>query len=473
MPKKFLIKLFTRLGAQPIVTSDLQQREVAFDESSNELVYKKTNNSIVRIGNSGGITPLAYLAAPADNDAARQAFLVALQTDLIAKGLMSPPPTYVVSGQITGTGNNGVALALVGAQTYNTTTDGSGNFSFPAVVDGSYTLTATKSGYYFTPFNRSVVVSGGNVTSQDFTIAVSAAAGTTTDTHVIVPTSNTGRLRAAVKSGFTLDAATFTNATAQAYTPCVEQNRIFVPNATGTGTVGVWNATTLAYIGSFTAVAGQNVFRLYYSGGKFGIVTSGGIRFGTYNFGTDVFTSGTLLANEVYPIDSDAGNGNIYIASSAGGAPSRNLTVVNVASETVTARTNVISGATNLIGVQFGAGKLLCIPSALSSQRIIDAGTFVQFGSDLPINGDPQRMSFAQGHWFQTSGAGGVMRWIKASDGTTGTIASVTAVGCVADDSFVYAADNSNNRLIRVDVATKAVVGSPLTGFASPNFLRS
>jgi hypothetical protein len=410
------------------------------------------------------LTPVAYQANPT---------LASLRDAMVSFGGMSPQPTYQVSGQITGTGNNGVAVALVGAQTYNTTTDGSGNFSFPAVVDGSYTLTANKSGYYFTPFNRSVTVSGANVTAQNFTIAVSAAAGTTTDTHVIVPTSNTGRLRAAVKSGFTLDAATFTNATAQAYTPCVEQSRIFVPNATGIGTVGVWNAATLAYIGSFTAVAGQNVFRLYFSGGKMAIVTSGGIRFGTYNFGTDVFTSGTLLANEVYPIDSDMGNGNIYIASSIGGSPSRNLTVVNIASETVTARTSVISGSTNLVGVQYGAGKLLCIPSTLSSQRIIDAGTFAQFGSDLPINGDPYRMAFAQGHWFQASGAGGVMRWIKVSDGTTGTIASVTAVGCVADDSYVYAADNTNNRLIRIDVATKAVVGSPLTGFASPNFLRS
>ena len=421
----------------------------------------------------GSVTPLNYLAAPADTDTARQAFLVALQADLIAKGLMNAPPTYQVSGQITGTSNDNVALSLVGTQTYNATSNGSGAFTFPAVLDGTYTLTAVKSGYYFTPFNRNVVVNNGNVTAQDFTIAVSTAAGTTTDTHVIVPTSNTGRLRAAKKLDFTQDAATFTNATAQGYTPCVEQGRVFVPNSTGIGTVGVWNATTLAYIGSFTAVAGQTAFRLYFSGGKMAIVTSGGIRFGTYNFGTDVFTSGTLLANEVYPVDSDMGNGNIYIASSYGGSPLRNLTVVNIASETVTARNNVFGGSANLVAVQFGGGKLLCVPSTLSSQRIIDAVTFAQFGSDLPVNGDPQRMAFAQGHWFQTSGAGNVMRWVKASDATTGTIASINAVGCVADDSFVYAADNNNNRIIRVDVATRLVSGSPLTGFASPNFIRS
>jgi hypothetical protein len=465
---------------QPGLTLAFQRIRQEFNKWTNKLGVA---NGIATLGADGkltvtqrpsvSITPLNYLAAPADTDTARQTFLVALQTDLIAKGLMAAPPSYVISGQITGTGNDNVALSLVGAQTYNTTSNGSGAFAFPAVLDGTYTLTANKSGYYFTPYSRNVVVSGGNITAQDFTIAVSSAAGTTTDTHVIVPTSNTGRLRAAKKSDFTLDAATFTNATAQAYTPCVEQTRIFVPNATGIGTVGVWNVATLAYIGSFTAVTGQNVFRLYFSGGKMAIVTSGGIRFGTYNFGTDVFTSGTLLANEVYPVDSDMGNGNLYIASSFGGAPARNLTVVNIASETVTARNNVFGGSANLVGVQYGAGKLLCVPSTLSSQRIIDATTFAQFGSDLAINGDPYRMAFAQGHWFQASGAGGVMRWIKVSDGTTGTIASVTAIGCVADDSFVYAADNTNNRLIRIDVATKAVVGSPLTGFASPNFLRS
>ena len=85
----------------------------------------------------GSVTPLNYLAAPADNDTARQAFLVALQTDLIAKGLMNAPPTYQVSGQITGTSNDNVALSLVGTQTYNATSNGSGAFTFPAVLDGT------------------------------------------------------------------------------------------------------------------------------------------------------------------------------------------------------------------------------------------------------------------------------------------------------------------------------------------------
>ncbi len=428
--------------------------------------WRKNASTWLDIGAAPGasLTPVAYQANPT---------LASLRDAMVQFGGMSPQPAYQVSGQITGTGNDNVALALVGTTTYNTTTDASGNFSFPAVVDGSYTLSATKSGYYFTPFNRSVTVSGADVTAQDFTIAVSTAAGTTTNTHVIVPTGNTGRLRAAIKSNFTIDAATFTNATAQGYMPCVEQGRIFVPNATGVGTVGVWNAATLAFVGSFTAVSGQTAFRLYFSAGKMAIVTSGGIRFGTYNFTTDVFTSGNLLANEVYPIDSDVANGNIYIASSYGGSPLRNLTVVNIASESVTARNNVYGSSTNLVGVQFCEGKLLVIPSTLSSQRVIDASTFAQVGTDLAISGDPQRMATAQGHWWQTSGTGNVVRWIRASDLATGTISSVNAVGCVADDNYLYAAENGNNRLIRIDLSTKAVVGSPLTGFTSPGFVRS
>jgi DNA-binding beta-propeller fold protein YncE len=203
------------------------------------------------------------------------------------------------------------------------------------------------------------------------------------------------------------------------------------------------------------------------------IVTAGGIRFGTYNFATDVFTSGTLLANEVYPLDSDAANGNIYIASYFGGSPGRNITVVNIASETVTARQTVNVGTGNLIAVQYGAGKLLCVPTG-SLQRIVDATTFVQFGSDVLLSTtDPNRMAFSQGHWFQTNG-GTSVRWINASDATTGTIAGFSgANGCVADDTYVYVADTSGSRIVRIDAATKTVSGTPVTGLASPAFIRS
>jgi hypothetical protein len=464
MPRNKFIRLYTKLSGA-FTASELVAREIALEESSNSLVTKKTDNTILRFGTGGGsLTPQPYQASPT---------LATLRDALVASGVMLPQPTYAVSGVISGSVDAGVNLALVGSNTYNTTSGAGGIFNFTGVVDGTYTLTPTISGHYFTPINRTVTVSGADVTGQNFTAAVSSASSTTTATHVIVPTSNSGRLRAVVKSSFTLDAATFINATAQGYTPCVEQNRIFVPNATGVGTVGVWDATSLAYVGSFTAVSGQNAFRAYFSGGKMAIVTAGGIRFGTYNFATDVFTSGTLLANEVYPLDSDAANGNIYIASSLGGSPARNITVVNIASETVTARQTVI-GSVNLIAVQYGAGKLLCVPAS-GAQRIVDATTFVQFGSDLtPLPGAPQRMAFSQGHWFQTSGSGFPTRWINASDATTGTIAGAdSGVGCVADDTYVYVADNTNNRIVRIDAATKTVSGAPVTGLLSPAFIRS
>jgi hypothetical protein len=465
MPRNKFIRLYTKLSGA-FTASELVAREIALEESSNSLVTKKTDNTILRFGTGGGsLTPQPYQASPT---------LATLRDALVASGVMLPQPTYAVSGVISGSVDAGVNLALVGSNTYNTTSGAGGIFNFTGVVDGTYTLTPTISGHYFTPINRTVTVSGADVTGQNFTAAVSSASRTTTATHVIVPTSNSGRLRAVVKSSFTLDAATFINATAQGYTPCVEQNRIFVPNATGVGTVGVWDATSLAYVGSFTAVSGQNGFRAYFSDGKMAIVTAGGIRFGTYNFATDVFTSGTLLANEVYPLDSDAANGNIYIASTLGGSPTRNITVVNIASETVTARQTVNVGSANLIAVQYGAGKLLCVPSGGVVQRIVDATTFVQFGSDVLLSTtDPNRMAFSQGHWFQTSG-GTSVRWINASDATTGTITGFTGgAGCVADDTYVYVADASGNRIVRIDAATKTVFGTPVTGLATPAFIRS
>ncbi len=73
---------------------------------------------------------------------------------------------WTISGSITDStaaALPGVTVALSGDASDSTTTDGSGNYSFTGVVDGSYTVTPTLTGFTFSPASRAANVSGGDV----------------------------------------------------------------------------------------------------------------------------------------------------------------------------------------------------------------------------------------------------------------------------------------------------------------------
>jgi len=77
-------------------------------------------------------------------------------------------PTYTISGVVSGVVLEGVTIALSGTGSASTTTNASGNYSFPNLVNGSYTVTPSKSGHNFSPANRSVTVSGADRTNINF-----------------------------------------------------------------------------------------------------------------------------------------------------------------------------------------------------------------------------------------------------------------------------------------------------------------
>ena len=85
----------------------------------------------------------------------------------------SNPPTFVISGAISGA--SGVTVALTGAETWWTTTDGNGNYSLRFLANGNYTLTPSKPGYSFNPLTITVTVNGGSVTGQNFTATACGA----------------------------------------------------------------------------------------------------------------------------------------------------------------------------------------------------------------------------------------------------------------------------------------------------------
>jgi inhibitor of cysteine peptidase len=79
--------------------------------------------------------------------------------------------TYSISGKVTAGGAplSGVSMSLSGTTNKVATTDANGDYTFSIVGNGSYTVTPSKTGYTFTPVNRSVTVNGADVTGQDFT----------------------------------------------------------------------------------------------------------------------------------------------------------------------------------------------------------------------------------------------------------------------------------------------------------------
>jgi N-acetylneuraminic acid mutarotase len=78
---------------------------------------------------------------------------------------------YNISGNITSgsVGLSGVTVTLTGASSVSTTTDAGGNYSFSNANNGSYTITASKSGYSFSPTSINATVNNDDLTDQDFT----------------------------------------------------------------------------------------------------------------------------------------------------------------------------------------------------------------------------------------------------------------------------------------------------------------
>jgi hypothetical protein len=103
-----------------------------------------------------------------------------------------PPPTYLISGTVSGAIVSGVTINLTGTSTGTATTDTMGNYNFAGLSNGGYTVTPSRTGYAFTPANQPVTVSNASVPGRNFTSAA-------------VPTySISGSVSGAIATGVTL-----------------------------------------------------------------------------------------------------------------------------------------------------------------------------------------------------------------------------------------------------------------------------
>jgi hypothetical protein len=80
--------------------------------------------------------------------------------------------TFGISGRVQSQNGNpipNVTMTLSGAATRTTTTDANGNYSFTGFNDGTFTVTPSKTGFTFTPVNRTVTINNADVTGVNFT----------------------------------------------------------------------------------------------------------------------------------------------------------------------------------------------------------------------------------------------------------------------------------------------------------------
>jgi hypothetical protein len=92
-------------------------------------------------------------------------------------------PTYTLSGTVLtagGGGIEGVKVTVTGATAGSVFTDAEGQYSVSGLVNGSYAVTPSKTGYTFTPGNISATVNGSDLTGQDFSTSTYLISGTVT-----------------------------------------------------------------------------------------------------------------------------------------------------------------------------------------------------------------------------------------------------------------------------------------------------
>lgn len=98
-------------------------------------------------------------------------------TGLNFRASEAAPNTFSLSGTVgPAAGGSGATLTLSGSATAVTAADSEGNYVFPGLASGNYTVTPSKNGYSFTPASQNETISTSNVTGVNFTAASTAPA---------------------------------------------------------------------------------------------------------------------------------------------------------------------------------------------------------------------------------------------------------------------------------------------------------
>jgi len=108
--------------------------------------------------------------------------------DVVVPAFTATQPTWNLSGTITpASSGSGTLVTLTGGA--STTADSSGAYVFTGLTNGTYTVTPSKTGFTFTPAQRSVTINGANASGVNFTAQSAAGTILYPDLSDIIPAS--------------------------------------------------------------------------------------------------------------------------------------------------------------------------------------------------------------------------------------------------------------------------------------------
>jgi hypothetical protein len=116
-----------------------------------------------------------YTAFPTSSYRASNYYVDVVFAPSTATSPTSPITTYSISGTVSG---STATVALSGPVTGTKATDSTGKYSFSGLPNGVYVLSASNSGYTFSPSTASVTINGASVTGVNFTGTASSSTTT-------------------------------------------------------------------------------------------------------------------------------------------------------------------------------------------------------------------------------------------------------------------------------------------------------
>ncbi|HTT17809.1 MAG TPA: galactose oxidase-like domain-containing protein [Candidatus Sulfotelmatobacter sp.] len=169
-----------------------------------------TNTSPDGSGNYsfGNLSNGSYIVTPSESG---QSFTPPSQNVTIASanisGVNFALQTWSISGNV-GTTAAGTTVTLTGPVNASTPADGSGNYTFSGLPNGSYTVTPGNSAFTFNPTSLPVPVNGANATDVNFT---AAAVPTYSISGTISPTNLGANVPVALTGSATANTTTDSN----------------------------------------------------------------------------------------------------------------------------------------------------------------------------------------------------------------------------------------------------------------------
>src|SRR2546425_1475471 len=167
--------------------------------------------------------------------------------------------TFTISGAISpaasGSGST-VTLAQNGTTITTTTANAAGNYSCTGLTNGTYTVTASKTGFTFNPASQTAVVNGGDVTVPTF---AATAVGFSISGGISPAASGSGSTVTLAQNGTTITTTTATSSGNYSFTGITNGTYTVTPSKAGftfnpTSQTAVVNGANVA-LPTFTATA--------------------------------------------------------------------------------------------------------------------------------------------------------------------------------------------------------------------------